>query len=182
MADYFDKLMSDLDDKYFKKELKVEHTNVSDNNISEAIVVTDNAKINSIKYELEELKRQRDYINNRILKLQDEYNAIAYNSVGNPKVNVLPDGSKEFARRCNVCGKIYCYTDSDTLQNSINKGIAVFNGVTAIANVIGGTMLGAYVTSNQSDKFSNRVVDYNKCPSCGSRNTRLITDNDIDFT
>lgn len=82
----------------------------------------------------------------------------------------------EFRRRCNVCGKIYCYSDQDLKNNTTNSAMAAISAVGAIASIFGGTRLDTYALNSQGDRYSDKVVDYNKCPSCNSTNTSLVTD------
>lgn len=82
----------------------------------------------------------------------------------------------EYRRRCNVCGKIYCYSDEDLSENTSNSAMAKLSAIGGIASIFGGTRLDTYALNNQTDRYSSKVVDYNKCPSCNSSNTSLITD------
>lgn len=82
----------------------------------------------------------------------------------------------EYRRRCNVCGKIYCYSDEDLSNNTSNSAIAALSALGGIASIFGGTRLDTYVLNNQTDRYNSKVVDYNKCPSCNSSNTSFLTD------
>lgn len=84
----------------------------------------------------------------------------------------------EYKKRCNVCGKIYCYTDKDISNNKTNSAIAALSAVGTIASVFGGTRLDSYALNSQTDRYSNKVVDFNKCPFCNSSNTSLISDSE----
>ncbi len=81
----------------------------------------------------------------------------------------------EFRRKCNVCGKIYCYSDKDLSDNFSNSAMAAVSAVGALASVFGGTRLDTYALNNQGDRYSDKVVDYNRCPSCHSSNTSPLT-------
>ena len=86
---------------------------------------------------------------------------------------------KGFRKRCTVCGKIICYTLED-LEN--NRKLAKSGLLTSIG-ALGGALSGNYAagaTYNQTaeDQLS-RMVDYDKCPSCGSKDLVDITDEDI---
>lgn len=84
-----------------------------------------------------------------------------------------------FKKRCNVCGKIFCYTKEDLQENERLRRSAGLSGLGGVAGALSGNYA-AGATSNQSaqDQLS-RVVDYSKCPSCGSRDLVDITDEDI---
>lgn len=81
---------------------------------------------------------------------------------------------QEFRMRCNVCGKIFCYTMDDLEQNIANAKSAKRSATIGILSAIGGTELGMYASKNEADKYLNRIVDYSKCPSCHSSNVSLV--------
>ncbi len=86
---------------------------------------------------------------------------------------------KGFRKRCNVCGKIFCYTLEDLAENKRKARSAVLSSIGGIAGGLSGNYA-ASATSNQTaaDEI-NRMIDYDKCPSCGSRDLADITDEDI---
>lgn len=86
---------------------------------------------------------------------------------------------KGYRKRCNVCGKIICYTLDDIAENKRKARSAALSGLGGIAGALSGNYA-AGATSNQSaeDQLS-RIVDYDKCPSCGSRDLVDLTDEDI---
>lgn len=86
---------------------------------------------------------------------------------------------KGFRKRCNVCGKIICYTLEDLEENKRRAKSAGLSSIGGIAGALSGNYA-AGATSNQTaaDEL-NRIIDYTKCPSCGSRDLVDITDEDI---
>ena len=84
----------------------------------------------------------------------------------------------EYRRKCNVCGKIYCYSDQDLKNNKTNSVISAVSALGSIASVIGGTNIEAYALGTQADRYEDKVIDYNKCPSCHSSDTTLLSDSD----
>lgn len=85
----------------------------------------------------------------------------------------------EYRRKCNVCGKIYCYSDKDLKDNNKNSAMAAISAVGAIASVFGGTRLDTYALNSQGNKYNDKVIDYNKCPSCNSSDTSLISETEL---
>lgn len=87
--------------------------------------------------------------------------------------------SDGFKKKCKVCGKIFCYTKEDLKENERLRRSAGLSGLGGVAGALSGNYA-AGATSNQSaqDQLS-RIVDYSKCPSCGSRDLVDITDEDI---
>ncbi len=82
----------------------------------------------------------------------------------------------EYIRKCNVCGKIYCYSTDDLKENASNAAVGALSAIGAIASVFEGTRWDTYALNSQSDRYTNRVVNYNKCPSCNSTNTILLSE------
>ena len=92
------------------------------------------------------------------------------------KVKELEKLKREgFKKRCNVCGNIFCYTFEDLDENMRLAKSAKWSAIGSL----GGTY-GSSATSLQTanDQLS-RIVDYNKCPKCGSRDLSDATDEDI---
>lgn len=86
---------------------------------------------------------------------------------------------KGYRKRCNVCGKIFCYTLEDIAENKRKARSAALSGLGGIAGALSGNYA-AGATSNQSAEDQiNRIIDYDKCPSCGSKDLVDITDEDI---
>lgn len=84
----------------------------------------------------------------------------------------------EYRRRCNVCGKIYCYTDEDLKNNDKNSKMSKISAFGEVVSVFGGTRLDTYVLDNATNRYLDEIVDYQVCPACNSRNTSLLTDAD----
>ena len=86
----------------------------------------------------------------------------------------------EYARRCAVCGKIYCYTDQDLKNNKENAAAGAVSAIGAIASIFGGTAYHTFEFNKMSDRSLDKVIDYNKCPNCGSSNTVLLTAEELE--
>ena len=81
----------------------------------------------------------------------------------------------EYYSKCNVCGKITCYTDKDLKDNAKNSLIAGLAAISSIGNAVAGTRYDMYESGKLSDRASDKVVDYSKCPNCGSKDLTLVT-------
>ena len=86
---------------------------------------------------------------------------------------------KGYRKRCNVCGKIICYTLEDLEKNRQHSKNATISSLTTMMGAMSGHFA-AGATSNQTalDEIG-RIIDYNKCPSCGSRDLVDLSDEDI---
>ena len=85
----------------------------------------------------------------------------------------------EVKMKCNVCGKIYCYTQKDIEENLRNAKRAMVSSVGALANAIGGTQIGYYGSSTETDRALGKIIDYSRCPSCNSSNVSQITEEEF---
>lgn len=76
----------------------------------------------------------------------------------------------EYKMKCNVCGQIFCYTDEDLKKNASNAGMAALSSLGSLASTLGGgTVFHTHHLQGQADRYSDKVVDYNQCPHCHSR-------------
>lgn len=92
--------------------------------------------------------------------------------------------NKEYRKKCNVCGNIFCFTDKDIQINKNNMELAAINSISSIRNKIGsiaglGSMQQANETEKISNQYQNMIKDYNKCPKCGSIDLKDITNEEI---
>ena len=86
----------------------------------------------------------------------------------------------EYARRCTVCGKIYCYTDQDLKNNQENAVVGAASAIGAIASIFGGTTYQTFEFNKMSDRSLDKIKDYNKCPNCGSSSTVILTSDELE--
>ena len=86
---------------------------------------------------------------------------------------------QEYRKKCDVCGHIFCYTDSDILRNKLLAKQARSSANMAVLEAIGGTRIASNQQSAAADRAINQIVDYNKCPKCKSTNLSDSTDADI---
>ena len=89
------------------------------------------------------------------------------------KEQPLPQG--EVRVKCNVCGHIYCYTAADIERNRQNYNYATLSAISAFANAVGGTMIGARLDSDRAEKSADKIVDYSRCPKCNSTDIHVLS-------
>lgn len=87
---------------------------------------------------------------------------------------------KGFRKKCNVCGHIFCYTREDLKKNQQLFDSAADSSLISIFNAFGGSLTASAAHSHNADDQLARIVDYDKCPKCGSRNLTDATDEDIE--
>ena len=78
-------------------------------------------------------------------------------------------------RKCNVCDHVYCYTDKDEKDSDRESIVAGLAAIGSIASAVGGTRYDMYEMGKVSDHASGKVINYKKCPKCGSIDTLLIS-------
>lgn len=85
---------------------------------------------------------------------------------------------KEYRKKCNVCGNIFCYTDKDIEISNTYAELSNSNRKMGIQSKVG-SLIGMNVMENVfnndpnekeklAELYSNKVIDYSKCPKCGS--------------
>lgn len=85
-----------------------------------------------------------------------------------------------FRKRCNVCGKIICYTLEDLEENRRRAGSAALSGLGTVAGALSGHYAAGAVSHQTAEDQLSRIVDYSKCPSCGSRDLVDITKEELE--
>lgn len=89
----------------------------------------------------------------------------------------LEEPPKEFRKVCNVCGHIFCYTQGDLEQNRKKLISASLSSLAAAGQMFAapfGTVTGS-INSAAADNKAKEVIDYDRCPKCGSRDLRELT-------
>lgn len=85
-----------------------------------------------------------------------------------------------FQKKCNVCGHIFCYTLEDLEENRRLAKSATSSSIAGLAGALGGFYAASANNTQSANDQLARVVDYDKCPKCGSRNLVDATEEDIE--
>jgi len=80
----------------------------------------------------------------------------------------------EYRMVCNVCGKITCFYLSDLETNVRLLRQAKLSAGVSILNSIVGTRYDMYEQGKMADAALSRIVDYTRCPNCGSTNIKVL--------
>ena len=86
---------------------------------------------------------------------------------------------REYRKKCNVCGHIFCYRDSDIYRNKKLAQEAKTNSTLAVLEALGGTRIASNQELAAADKALDKIIDYSKCPKCNSANLTDATEEDI---
>ena len=111
-------------------------------------------------------------IEQEIKDINKQLNVIAEEeAVRNQKELAAKREASEHRMRCNVCGHIFCYTDEDVKKNASNAGMGAIAAIGGLASALGGgTIFHTHHLAGQADRYTDKVVDYSRCPSCNSTN------------
>ena len=85
----------------------------------------------------------------------------------------------EYRKKCNVCGHIFCYRDSDLRRNMRLAKEARSSANMAVLEALGGTRLASNQQSAAADRALDKIVDYSKCPKCNSADLSDATEEEI---
>lgn len=91
------------------------------------------------------------------------------------KAIVMEDKDAEIRKKCNVCGHLYCYSLYDLMRNAEKAKSAALSATMGFAGAVSGMYTASAVHSGNAEAASNRIVDYNRCPHCGSIDVRTLS-------
>ena len=86
---------------------------------------------------------------------------------------------KGFRKRCKICGKIICYTLEDLERNKRLARDAMWSGIGGIATALSGHYAASATQTQTAGDEMSRIIDYDKCPACGSRELVDLTDEEL---
>ena len=90
--------------------------------------------------------------------------------------NLVENNAKEIRKKCRVCGKIFCYDSKDIIKNDNNTKTMMRSSIGSVGSLLVATRYDAYELNKISKNASDSIVDYSKCPNCGSTDLKDVTD------
>ena len=90
------------------------------------------------------------------------------------KIILTEKENLDICKRCRVCGHVFCYTNFDIMKNREQQNSAKLDAIASFGNALAGNYAASAVNSGNADNAMNRIVDYSKCPHCGSRDLEEI--------
>ena len=90
--------------------------------------------------------------------------------------NVQQHGYRKY---CNLCGHIFCYTREDLQRNQEHIDNAQRTANLGIVNALAGNVTASSIQHQTIYDQLDKIVDYKKCPKCGSKDIRDATDDEI---
>ena len=82
----------------------------------------------------------------------------------------------EIRNKCNVCGHVYCYSLLDLERNKKAAKDALLSSAASLGQTLGGSAAAGAVYSGNAQNSMDKVVDYTRCPKCGSMDVRQLSD------
>lgn len=87
----------------------------------------------------------------------------------------LDSGSTEIRKLCNVCGKVFCYSKVDLLKNRVLEEKAKGEHSAGVAQSLFTSQLTGNQLLSRAQQTEAQIVDYSKCPNCGSTNLKELS-------
>lgn len=115
--------------------------------------------------------------NDKIVQITD-FIQKAINNAEKETVSEIFD-ELEFYKKCNVCGSMFCYNTSDIRNNKKNSSMATLSSVGSAVGALG-SRIDMYGQGAMADKYNSRIVDFNKCPQCGSSQLTILTKEELE--
>jgi len=81
----------------------------------------------------------------------------------------------EYINRCDICGKISVYSDTDIRNNEIHAKNANRATLVAGLNALAGTRYDMYEQNKEASIENSKIKDLSVCPNCGSRSRTIVT-------
>ena len=87
---------------------------------------------------------------------------------------------KEYRMKCNVCGKIFCFTEDDLEYRQNQLKNAVISSIGAVANAAAGSIWASNELNKSADRQLNNAIDYSRCPECNSTDLTLLSEEEFE--
>ena len=90
------------------------------------------------------------------------------------KIVVVEKSEIEIRKKCNVCGHVFCYNPVDLDNNKKKQSQAMWSAVGSLGGAMSGHYAASAIHQNNSNQAMGGIVDYNKCPQCGSMDLKVL--------
>lgn len=98
-----------------------------------------------------------------------------------PTIRYSPAPKKvvEYRKKCNVCGKVYCFNSDDIKRNQDLAKQAQRNAIAGGLNALAGTRYDMYEQTKQAQSALDKITDYSRCPYCNSTDISNLTEEEF---
>lgn len=104
--------------------------------------------------------------------------AMKYDPATN-RIVIVDPSEIEVRKKCNICGKVFCYNPVDLDNNKKKQSQAVFSAIGSLGGAMSGHYAASAIHQSNANQATNGIVDYNKCPQCGSMDLRTISKEEL---
>ena len=128
-----------------------------------------------IRYKAPDIEgKKHDVCKECMEKITQGHKAVKYDTVSKKLLIVDPD-EIEIRKKCTVCGHIFCYNPVDVAKNKQHATDAVLSSIAGTAGALSGHSAASATHVGNAQAELDRIVDYDRCPKCGSRSLRELT-------
>lgn len=85
-----------------------------------------------------------------------------------------------YRKICNSCGHIYYFTQGDLEENEKRRKRALTSSIAGLGGAVGGYYGASAMNTHSAQDQLDKIIDYGRCPKCGSSNVSDATDEDIE--
>ncbi len=117
---------------------------------------------------------QRENVCKKCVEIIGADNVVTVDPFTN-KLVIVDRSEADIRKKCNVCGKIFCYTMVDLDINEQRRKQARLNAISVIGGAMSGRTATAAVQQANMQNELDKIVDYNRCPDCGSLDLKSLT-------
>ena len=86
---------------------------------------------------------------------------------------------KEYRVKCNVCGNVFCYSDSDLQNNERLAQKAAAERRMAVTSALGTTIIESNQHTQAAERYESQIVNFKKCPKCHSADLTEMTEDEF---
>lgn len=76
--------------------------------------------------------------------------------------------AQEYTSVCHSCGHTWQYNDADLREMERLRGQVRNRGIISVLGALKGDSVNAHIQTGKMQETGSRIVDYSKCPVCGS--------------
>lgn len=96
-------------------------------------------------------------------------NRKSINKQSKDETEIKEDINKEYRKKCNVCGNVFCYTDKDIYNNNSRVKSANSYRISMITQgLMNNNKVDWRYNQEKMEQELNKIIDFSKCPKCGS--------------
>ncbi len=112
--------------------------------------------------------------------LRGQGKALKYDPTSGKVIFVEPS-EIEIRKKCNICGHVFCYSPIDLEHNKRKRNEAIYSALGGLGGAMSGNFAASAVQQLNTNQAMNAIVDYNKCPQCGSLDLKTISKEELSF-